>query len=59
MTGGVDKRQVRFSEIKHGLLRKDGNSALALNRMRVEEGVSLVNSPERLYCARGVEKSLG
>ncbi len=55
----VEQRDVRVAAIHHSLLGKDGDAALAFERLGVQKGVAVIDAAEHAQRARGVQKPLG
>ena len=59
VAGGVKQRDMRITAIQHGLFGENGDAALALERFRVQKGISMIDTAKRAQRAGGVEQSLG
>ena len=46
MAGGVEQRELGCSGGEHGLLGKNGDAALTLERVGIEKGVAVVDAAE-------------
>ena len=54
VAGRIEQRDLRFAGGEHGLLCKDRDAALALERVGIEKGVAMVHAPELAQCAGSV-----
>ena len=46
VTGGVEQRELGLTGGEHGLLCEDGDAALPLERVGIEEGIAVVDTAE-------------
>ena len=46
MAGGIEQRELGCSGGEHGLLGKNGDAALTLERVGIEKGVAVVDAAE-------------
>ena len=54
VAGRIEQRDLRFAGGEHGLLCKDRDAALALERVGIEKGVAVVHAPEFSQRAGGI-----